>query len=198
MVWIATAVAVLVIAVAAIDAIAEQRHRVALAELVAEGAVVGSPRYGSGITIRLAGERFTDGHFRYLRDLRGVRELRILDAPQITDVGFATIGRRTDIELLALIRTGISPASLPQISEWRTLTFLAIPGMRVHDSDLIRLEKLTNLKLLFLDETPITDADVQELHKLPSLLWLSIKGTQTTDAGVTELRKALAGTRVVR
>jgi hypothetical protein len=79
LVWIVAAVAVLIVAVAGIDAIAEQRHRVALAQLVADGAVVDSPRSGSGITICLAGEQFTDGHFRYLRDLRGVRELRVFN-----------------------------------------------------------------------------------------------------------------------
>ncbi|MBS0260475.1 MAG: hypothetical protein JSS02_00855 [Planctomycetes bacterium] len=196
--WIGAAVAVLIAAGGGFVAIAEQRHRIALAHLVADGAVVGSPRYGSGITIYLAGQQFTDGHFRHLRDLRGIRELRIMDVPRITDAGFATLGRRTDIELLSLIRTGVSPESLPQIGRWTDLTWLAIPGMRVQGADLIHLKNLTNLKLLHLDETPLADADLRALPKLSNLLWLSLKDTQTTDAGVADLRKQLAGTRVVR
>lgn len=197
-VWIVAAVAVLIAASAGFGAIAEQRHRVALAHLVSEGAIVGSPRYGSGVTICLAGERFTDDHLRYLQDVKGVRELEILGAPRITDEGLATLGRRNDVEELLLAHTSVSAASLRQSGQWRALTWLGIPGFDVKGADLDHLKNLTNLKLLFLDETPVTDVDVQALHNLPNLLWLSLKDTQTTDAGVAELKKTLAGTRVVR
>lgn len=192
--------AIVVIAGAAgwIFALSEQRHSDALARLAADGASIGSPRYGSGLTVYLSGPRFTDAHLEYLKDLKRVRELLIDDAPQITDAGFALLGRQRDIETLFVSRTGVSAESLKQIGGWPAVNWLGVPGTGACGSDLHHLQRLKNLKILYLDENPITDADLPALDKLASLAWISLKKTRLTDAGVAKLKKRLASARVVR
>lgn len=197
--YVSLATIVLIVAIGGwIAARSEKRHSDALAHLAAAGASVSFPNYGTGLRIYFFDERFTDEHFRYLKDLKGLQELLISDAPQITDAGFAMLGRRTDTRVVILGRTGVTGATLRQITQWRDLNHLATDEINATGSDLADLQYLTNLKILTLECKALTDADVPGLKKLTSLNWLALTKTQISDPGFAELKNAIPHARVER
>jgi len=64
---------------------------------------------------------------------------------------------------------------------------LKLSGLKITDSDLNNISKMTNLMRLFLDETMITDDGLIHLSKLSILEYLNINNTSITDAGINTL-----------
>ena len=138
--------------------------------------------------------RTTDAHMALLKDLTGLRELRIEQSQvsdaglanleglrnlvvlslgydkKITDAGLAHLRGLTKIRDLDLSRTGISDSGLRELKDMQVLQTLDIAGTRITDDGLVHLKGLRMLRTLRCGQTKITTAG--ELGFREACLWV--------------------------
>jgi hypothetical protein len=152
----------------------------------------------TGISVYASGDDFTDRDLEELCRLKNLRELYLMDTPQVTDAGLAHLGQRSDLQQLIVTHTGITGAGLRFLRGLTDLRGLGLCDTRIDAIELAELQSLTNLRTLYLDQCSIDDATIQPLRNLTGLYWLSLCETRVTAYGAAELKAALPGTRIVR
>jgi len=137
--------------------------------------------------------RTTDAHMAFLKDLTGLRELRIEQSrisdaglanleglrdlvslslsydAKVTDAGLAHLRGLTKIRDLDLSRTGISDSGLRELKDMQGLQRLDLTRTRITDDGLVLLKDLRMLRTLRCAETKVTGAG--ELALQETRLW---------------------------
>jgi len=163
--------------------------------------------------------RITDAGLVQIAKLRLLKRLEIDRCAGITAAGLATLKTLRNLELVDYLHDGlkdytaaaralaancnrvpftrlrgrgITAEHIAPLTEWRSLTHLAMPDAGFAGDGTAALATLTRLDHLEVTGSVFTDADVEHLLGLKELRKLNLSGTQITDAGLLKL-KAMKG-----
>lgn len=115
-------------------------------------------------SLDLSHTRISDEGLLRLKPARQIRELNLLFAEQITDLG------------------------LSAIRDWRSLTKLNVRGTRISDGTLAILSKLPQIEWLDIANTNVTDNGVDGLVPLTRIRHLALGRTRFNDSSLELLR----------
>lgn len=143
-----------------------------------------------GLWVRAYGvSAFGDSDLLRLDPVRGIVNLE-LGSTSITDNGLSLITRHTELTVLGLGFTNLTPSRLFQLQVLKKLERLDLTAIPAMDSDIEFLPALSNLSELTLNRTRITDHGVDVIANLLGLRELNLEMTGVGDTGVAKLRKA--------
>lgn len=128
---------------------------------------------------------------RYLKDLAHVRKLRIQDVEAFTNEGMEHLKALQSLELLMLVKTGVSDDGLIHLKDLTNLEFVGLMSSRFTDTGLEHITGMTELRSLRLDDAQTTNKGLRRLKQsglLTGLEFLVLNRTQITDAGLAYLQ----------
>lgn len=137
----------------------------------------------------LSHTRISDEGLLHLRPAKQIRELNLLYAEQVTDLGLNAIKGWTNLKLLNVRGTRISDPTLAIVGRLTGLESLDIANTGVTDKGLDSLVPLTHLKHLALGRTRFTEDSLSMLRLLTTLESLDLSGprglarTQRSEGG---------------
>lgn len=156
-----------------------------------------------GLWVRAYGvSAFGDSDLFRLNPVHGIVNLE-LGRTSITDNGLRLITRHTELTVLGLGFTKVTPSRLSELRVLKRLERLDLTGIPATDGDIEFLPALSSLSDLTLNGTRITDRGVEVIANLHELSELNLELTAVGDVGVARLRSlkrlewlGLDGTRV--
>lgn len=106
-----------------------------------------------------------------LRDLQGMRSLRLLDltGTRVGDAGLVHLLACSDLEVVSLWNTSITDDGLALLGRLGNLRQLGLGNTAVSDAGLRHLSSLRRLRLVQLAGTNVTGPGLAHLHGLPEL-----------------------------
>ena len=137
----------------------------------------------------LSHTRISDEGLLYLRPARQIRDLNLLYAEQITDLGLTAIKSWTNLKTLNVRGTRISDPTLAIIGKLPQLESLDIANTGVTEAGLDNLVALTKLKKLSIGRSRFSDSAMAVLRLLNTLDYLDLSGPR----GVTRNQRAESG-----
>jgi hypothetical protein len=147
------------------------------------------------------GEGVTDDGLRNIRDLTGLIDLAIGQAP-VSDAGLQHLQGLPRLTTLYLFGTQVTGPGLKYISS-PGLQGLYLDGSPIDDDGTSCLQHLVGLRSLSLRFTEITDEGLEHLKNLPSLSYIRLNNTRVGDKGLEKLSSistlgsmSLAGTQI--
>lgn len=124
----------------------------------------------------LSHTRISDEGLLNLRPARQIRDLNLLYAEQITDLGLTAIKNWTNLKTLNVRGTRISDPTLAIISKLIQLESLDIANTGVTEAGLDSLVPLTKLKQLSIGRSRFSDSAMAVLRLLNTLEYLDLSG----------------------
>ena len=124
----------------------------------------------------LSHTRISDEGLLRLRPAKQIRELDLLYAEQITDLGMNAIKGWRNLRKLNVRGTRIANDTLAIVGELRQIEWLDIANTAVTDSGLENLAPLTNLKHLALGRSRVSDTALAMLRVLSTLESVDLSG----------------------
>lgn len=174
-----------------------------------------------GLTVlHLRGTKITDAGLFYLKKLKSLKDLDLVDCKHISDGGLSHLRELTNLDRIWVYATPIgndglihikelknltslnvgytkvTEAGLDHILELKNLTYLHIGGAKITDAGVARLKELKALRHLDINGNPITDAGLAHLKDLPDLIWMNLSTTEITDVGLIHLQEMKKLTRL--
>jgi Leucine-rich repeat (LRR) protein len=137
----------------------------------------------------LSHTRISDEGLLHLRTARQIRDLNLLYAEQITDLGLSAIKNWTHLKRLNVRGTRISDPTLAIVGKLTQLESLDIANTGVTDAGLDSLVPLTHLKHLALGRSRFSDNAIVVLRLLSTLESLDLSGPR----GVTRNQRSESG-----
>ena len=147
--------------------------------------------------LNVAGTRISDTGLQQIAVLKNLIGLNVELCRQVTDGGFACLGRSKKLSVLIAPGTSISNVGLEQLAAGAQLAAMNLEVCDgVTDNCCEALGQMTGLRALVLKKTgfeqhPVSDAGLRHLAKLRNLELLSLYGNAVTDDGVQHLSSML-------
>ena len=141
-------------------------------------------------SLNLNATNVSDHGFKSLGRMKNLRSLALC-ATRITDASLVHVGQMTKLEYLDLSETKIGDAGLSHLTALQRLQHLDLSDTKVTDAGMRYVARLRQLRFLVLYRCPITDAGLEHVGALTGLEQLLLQGPKITDAGLcrlTELR----------
>ena len=138
--------------------------------------------------------RLTDKGLAHLANLKNLQRVNLFFM-DIDGSGFKD-WKAKRIERLWSVATNIDDKSVPSIGKWTELRILAMHGRSISDESMKHLSGLQKLRLLRLSSQRMTDAGLAHLSKLKSLKNVTLYKSKVTAKGIAELQKSLPGCTV--
>ncbi|MBM3728336.1 MAG: hypothetical protein FJW40_23290 [Acidobacteria bacterium] len=132
----------------------------------------------------LALTRVSDLGLLRLKGLKGVTDLDLFYAEQITDEGMAAVRTWTGLKRVNVRGTKITDSTLAILGKLPGIERLDIGFAEVTDSGMMNLAGLQSLKELSYGGNKMTDVSLQVVLSLPGLTKLDLAGRQRTDSGL--------------
>jgi len=115
----------------------------------------------------------------------------------VDDGAMASIGKLTNLEVLALDNLLVTEAGLAELADLKNLEELYLAGTPIGDEALALLDQFPKLRILRIAETNVSDDGLAHLVKLPNLKQLDIsRCVSVTDAGMEHVGKLTQLTRL--
>lgn len=130
----------------------------------------------------------TDVDIHALVNVGSEIEVLLLNGTNITPVGLAELRRLPRLRTLSVDATTITDSACKELALIASLEELSLAYTQVTDEGLACLQKMPHLKKLTLGRTRVTDHGCRLLSQFESLEELSLFDTQITDAGVEHLK----------
>jgi internalin A len=138
------------------------------------------PAYEKLQRLDLSHTRISDEGLLRLRPARNIRELELLYAEQITDLGMTAIKGWRNLKKLNVRGTRIADETLGILGELRQIEWLDIANTGVTDNGLENLAPLTNLKHLGMGRSRVSDAAAGVIRILSTLESIDLGGPRGT------------------
>jgi internalin A len=138
------------------------------------------PSYESLERLDLSHTRISDEGLLRLRAARNIRDLDLLYAEQITDLGMNVIKGWRNLKRLNLRGTRVADETLAIVGELRQMEWLDIANTGVTDNGLENLAPLTNLKHLGMGRSRVSDAAAGIIRILSTLESIDLGGPRGT------------------
>jgi hypothetical protein len=147
----------------------------------------------------LGGKNLRDADLTPRREVTQFSALSAYITPT-SEAGVGGLSRFTNLQFLALVRSGISDKSLVHLERMTKLRILLISGNQaISDAGVAHLRGLTKLRYVDLSDTKITDLGLAQLSKLPIVSYLDLSRTKVSDAGLVHVKDFIRlSTLVVR
>jgi endonuclease YncB( thermonuclease family) len=141
------------------------------------------------IQFRANAGKVTDDDLVHLKQFPELRSVDIPSKPLVTDAGLEHLVGLTQLEVLNLNWTKVTPEGVVRLVKDRTkLQGLELSGVKFRDDDLIDLKRLTELRALSLRASLVTDKGMGHLKPFTKLRVLSLMSTSIGDAGLEPLQ----------
>lgn len=139
-------------------------------------------------SLELNGDSVNDDTMALLFRHKQLKELHIVGARQVTNVGLTYIENLRNLEWLNLDGVAITDRGLFFLQQMTRLRGLQLTNAFLTGCGLEHLLTLKTLEYLDLDGTNVDDKGMQVLAKLRSLKTLRLTGTAVTDKGARRLQ----------
>lgn len=124
-----------------------------------------------------------------LPELLQLKELDLLDHPNLTDAELNYLKRVPRLERLRLCATGVTDAGMPALAALRDLQMLVLERTKVSGKGLASLAALPKLTHLSLRMSPVTDTGMEGIGQLASLQVLDLDLCQISGRGLDQCVK---------
>jgi hypothetical protein len=129
----------------------------------------------------------TDDQAAVLKAFPRLAQVRIDDAPGITDKTLAHLAGVTELSQLYLARVNITDDGLANLKGLKRLERLGLSGVPITDRGLSHLAGL-KIEQLSLSDCPIDGSGLSYLGSMPKLWWLDLRGVGVTDDSLVALQ----------
>ncbi len=138
----------------------------------------------------LSGPQASDHALSHLERMKNLRELTLLDATEVTDVGIRCLIGCSSLRRLHVTNSGIGNESLQILSQLSELKELFLKNNALTDDGLSHLAQMRQLEQLHIGgrRCKVTDAGIRHIASLP-LTELGLQNCQITDAGVAQIAR---------
>jgi hypothetical protein len=175
-------------------------------------ALLKSAAYLEALT--LEGDWFQDELFAGVAELRQLKQLRIISAPNLSSAIFSDVCQLTNLQvlyfndckhlddaaapslaglhnlrILHVIDASVADAILETIASLPDIEWLVLSKTPVEDRRMETIASVTKLKKLDLSHTKVGDAALDPISRLPNLYSLKLGDTKVTDAGLPALAR---------
>ena len=135
-------------------------------------------------------DRTTNVGMFYVNQLKGLEELLIREADEVTDEGFARLRDLKKLRSLTIHSSKMTDEDFRHLSGLTGIEVLTVQGYSFTDQALSHLRRMTELKQLWIrsDHSLISDEGMTILAGLKNLKRLELRGTNVTDQGLETLR----------
>ena len=130
----------------------------------------------------------TDGDLVPLSDLPHVEDLRV-ESSELTEDGFATIGRLRNLDYLTLNVKSAPVDAWATIGQLSKVTTLNLSGSALGDGEIASISSLPNLRHIYLNDTQVSNDVLRHLAKHSNLETVELIRTNITDESLVEVRK---------
>ncbi|MEO2036270.1 MAG: PQQ-binding-like beta-propeller repeat protein, partial [Planctomycetaceae bacterium] len=147
----------------------------------------------SPFVLSVAGTRISDDGLQQISTLSGLVGLNVESCTDVTDTGFARLGRSKQLAVLIAPGTSVSKEGLDQLAAAPKLAAISLDVCNgVNDACCDTLGRMAGLRALVLKKTGfeperISDAGLKMLSQLNNLEILNLYGNSVTDDGLSHL-----------